>query len=84
MNKFLWKKWKKILRNPVFFCFSVQKINSCQTGITNLGPFKTGRGVTQGGPLLAKLFNIMVDAVVREWYRILRKSQTWTGRSWTR
>jgi hypothetical protein len=28
---------KGILRNPVFFCFSVQKINSCQTGITNLG-----------------------------------------------
>jgi hypothetical protein len=27
-----------ILRNPVFFYFSVQKINSCQTGITNLGP----------------------------------------------
>jgi hypothetical protein len=29
--------------------------------------FKAGRGVTQGGPLLAKLFIIMVDAVVREW-----------------
>jgi hypothetical protein len=28
--------------------------------------FKAGRGVMQGGPLLAKLFNIMVDAVVRE------------------
>ena len=26
-------------------------------------PFKAGRGVTQGGPLSAKLFNIMVDAV---------------------
>ena len=31
-----------------------------------------GRGVTQGGPLLAKLFNIIVDAVVREWHRIVR------------
>ncbi len=30
-------------------------------------PFKAGRGVTQGGPLSAKLFNIVVDAVVREW-----------------
>jgi hypothetical protein len=29
--------------------------------------FKAGHGVTQGGPLLARLFNIMVDAVVREW-----------------
>jgi hypothetical protein len=29
---------KGILRNPVLFCFSVQKVNSCQAGITNLGP----------------------------------------------
>ncbi len=28
--------------------------------------------MTQGGPLLAKLFNIMVDAVVREWIQQLR------------
>ena len=36
-------------------------------------PFKAGRGVTQGGPLLAKLFNILVDAVAREWFRQLRE-----------
>jgi hypothetical protein len=36
------------------------------------GPFCSGRGVTQGGPLSAKLFNILVDAVVREWLRQLR------------
>lgn len=36
------------------------------------GPvFKAGRGVTQGGPLSPKLFNVMVDAVVREWLRIV-------------
>ncbi len=29
--------------------------------------FKAGHGVTQGGPLSARLFNIMVDAVVWEW-----------------
>ena len=29
-------------------------------------PFGTGRGVTQGGPLSMMLFNILVDAVVRE------------------
>jgi hypothetical protein len=29
-------------------------------------PFKAGRGVTQGGPLSGKLFNILVDAVARE------------------
>jgi hypothetical protein len=33
--------------------------------------FKAGRGVTQGGPLLAKLFYIIVNAVVREWIRIM-------------
>ena len=32
-------------------------------------PFKAYRGVTQGGPLLPKLFNIMVDAIVCEWLR---------------
>ncbi len=36
------------------------------------GPFHASRGVTQGGPLSAKLFNILVDAVVREWLHQLR------------
>ena len=32
-------------------------------------PFKVvcGSGVTQGGPVSAKLFTIMVDVVVKEW-----------------
>jgi hypothetical protein len=34
--------------------------------------FKAGRGVTQGGPLSARLFNIMVDAVIREWIQQLQ------------
>jgi hypothetical protein len=33
--------------------------------------FQAGRGVTQGRPLSAKLFNILVDAVAREWMWIL-------------
>jgi hypothetical protein len=37
-------------------------------------PFKAGRGVTQGRPLSAKLFNILVDAVVREWFWKLQES----------
>jgi hypothetical protein len=37
-------------------------------------PFKAGRGVTQGGPLSAKLFNILVDAVIREWFWQLQES----------
>ena len=36
-------------------------------------PFKASRGVTQGGPLSAKLFNILVDAVVWEWMRQLEQ-----------
>ena len=40
--------------------------NVCRA-LGNYGvPFKAGRGVTQGGPLLAKFFNVLVDAVVRE------------------
>jgi hypothetical protein len=42
-------------------------------------PFKTGRGVTQSGPLLAKLFNVMVDAVVREWFQVLREESELEG-----
>jgi hypothetical protein len=36
------------------------------------GPFCAGQGVTQGGPLSAKLFNILVNAVVKEWLCQLR------------
>ncbi len=39
----------------------------CHASGNYKGPFSAGRGVTQGGPLSAKLFNILVDAVVREW-----------------
>ncbi len=40
-------------------------------------PFKAGRRFTQGGPLSAKLFNILVDAVAREWFvRLQREGST--------
>ena len=32
-------------------------------------PFKAGRGVPQGGPVSPRIFNVMVDAIVREWLR---------------
>ncbi len=35
--------------------------------------FKAGHGVTQGGPLSAKLYNILVDAEVQEWMRQLEQ-----------
>ena len=47
--------------------------NVCRTLENYDTPFKAGCGVTQGGPLSAKFFNTMVDAVVREWLCILRE-----------
>ena len=38
-------------------------------------PFRARRGVTQGGPLSPTLFNLLVDAVVREWLRTLYGAQ---------
>jgi hypothetical protein len=35
--------------------------------------FKAGRGITQGGPLSAKLFNVLVDVVVWEWMQQLEE-----------
>jgi len=40
-------------------------------------PFKAGRGVTQGDPLSAKLFNMLVDAVAHEWLRELREGDNY-------
>jgi hypothetical protein len=47
--------------------------NVCRASGNYGAPFKAGRGVTQGGLLSAKLFNVLVDAVVREWLRLLRE-----------
>ncbi len=35
--------------------------------------FQAGHGINQGGPLSAKLFNILVDAIVCEWVRQLKE-----------
>jgi hypothetical protein len=45
----------------------------CQASVNYGMPFQAWRGVTQGGPLSAKLFNVLVDAVAREWLRELRE-----------
>ncbi len=39
-------------------------------------PFKAGQGVTQGVPLSAKLFNILVGSVAREWLARLPQGAT--------
>ncbi len=35
-------------------------------------PFKSDRSITQGAPLSAKLFNILIDTMVQEWHCILQ------------
>jgi len=41
----------------------------CRAQGRNGRVFKAGRGVTQKGPLSPKFFNVMIDAIVREWLR---------------
>jgi hypothetical protein len=45
----------------------------CRVSSNYGSPFCAGHDMTQGRPLSAKLFNILVDAVVREWVRQLQK-----------
>jgi hypothetical protein len=45
--------------------------NICQKKGNYSQPFKASHGMTQGGPLLAKLFNIVVDVVVCERMRLM-------------
>ena len=49
-------------------------INVCRARRNYGQPFQAGHGVTQGGPLSAKLFNILVGAVAREWKRLMRET----------
>ena len=49
-------------------------INVCRERGNYGRPFQAGRGVTQGGPLSAKLFNILVDAVAWEWRRLMQET----------
>jgi hypothetical protein len=53
-----------------FWCNAIMVC--CAVGNYNMA-FKAGRGITQGGPLSAKLFNILVNAVVHEWVRLLEE-----------
>jgi hypothetical protein len=60
MIRLIWGYW----RDAIMVCRALGNYGT---------PFKAGRGVTQGGPLSAKLFNIMVDVVARKWLRELRE-----------
>jgi hypothetical protein len=41
----------------------------CRAGGSFRKPFEAFRGVTQGGPLSSLMFDVYVDAVIREWLR---------------
>jgi hypothetical protein len=60
---------------PKMFClicnFWDSTTNVCRAKGNYGRPFKAGHGVTQGRPLSAKLFNIVINAVVREWMRLM-------------
>jgi hypothetical protein len=45
----------------------------CRVSDNYGSPFCAGCGMTQGGPLSTKLFDILVDAVARKWVRQLRE-----------
>ncbi len=60
MIRLIWTYWR-------------DAITVCRASDNYGTPFKAGRGVTQGGPLSAKLFNILVDAVACKWLRDLRE-----------
>jgi hypothetical protein len=48
----------------------------CRASVNYGMPFQAGRGITQDGPLSAKLFNILVDAIAQEWLRELGEGIT--------
>ena len=52
--------------------------NVCQAKRNYSQPFEAGRRVTQGGPLLAKLFSIIASAEVHKWIRLMRKMLDYT------
>jgi hypothetical protein len=49
----------------------------CHAGGNFGEPFSTGWGVTQGGPLSGLMFNICVNAVVRDWLQQVLGDFSW-------
>ncbi len=57
----------KLLRLQEKFWTQAEMV--CRAGGSFGKPFAAFRGVTQGGPLSSIMFNVCVDAVIREWLR---------------
>ena len=51
--------------------FCEQEVLVCKAAGFYSRIFRATRGVTQGGPLSPTIFNLMVDAIVREWVRLM-------------
>jgi len=49
--------------------FWVHMVCVCKAGGCFGRPFRTRRGATQGGPDSPRIFNVLIDAIVREWLR---------------
>ena len=67
-----WGGTKHVAPHPQFLGYSNQRVSG--EGKLNGRPFQAGRGVTQGGPLLEKLFNILANAVACEWMRLMQET----------
>ena len=59
----------KLLRLLRYFWEHAELV--CRAGGCYGKPFKSHRGVTQGGPFSPRIFNVMVDAIIREWLRLV-------------
>jgi hypothetical protein len=57
--------WPNLLRLQSLFWENAKLV--CCAGGCYGSPFSAQRGITQGGPLTMLMFNLCVDAVVREW-----------------
>jgi hypothetical protein len=57
----------KLLRLQIQFWNQAQMV--CHAGGSFGKPFEAFWGITQGGPLSSLMFNVSVDAVIREWLR---------------
>jgi len=57
------------IRLLTHFWASTEMVCKAVGGYFGHWPFQTGRGVTQGGPVSPRIFNILIDAVLREWLR---------------
>jgi hypothetical protein len=67
----------KLLRLQTQFWTQAEMV--CHVGGSFGKPFAAFQGVTQGGPLSSIMFNVCVDAVIREWLCRLINKDTASG-----